>query len=147
MKREFAEQFNREVDNYRKALLYYARKCDWATFEDKAGRLFDYVETVEFRELERRFYRVFSLVLGLLVLVVIGLFSVNFEGNQELMRLKNVVILSSLAVTSFELYFYVGYRRYLDVKTRYYGKRREKFVRGIERDFQGYAVQTEQRAA
>lgn len=147
MRRDLAEQFNREVDNYRKALLYYARKCDWETFEDKAGRLFDFVETVEFRELERRFFKVFYLILSVLILAVIGLISLNFEGNQELMRLKNIFIISSLAGSSFELYFYVDYRMYIDVKTRLYRTRREKFVRGIERDFRGYAVQTTQKAA
>jgi len=147
MRRDLAEEFNREVDNYRKALLYYARKCDWETFEDKAGRLFDFVETVEFRELERRFFKVFYLILSVLILAVIGLFSLNFEGIQELTRLKNIFIISSLAGSSFELYFYVDYRMYIDVKTRLYRTRREKFVRGIERDFRGYAVQTTQKAA
>lgn len=147
MKRELAEQFNQEVDNYRKALLFYARKCDWETFKAKAGRMFDYVESVEFRELERRFFRVFNLILGILVLAVIGLFSVDFGVNQELMRLKNFFIVSALAVSSFELYFFIDYRMYINFKTFSFRKRREKFIRGIEQDFRRYAVQSERRAA
>lgn len=147
MKRELAEQFSQEVDNYRKALLYYARKCDWETFKTKAGKLFDYVESVEFRELERRFFRVFSFILAVLVLAVVGLFSVDFGGHQDLMRLKNVFILSALAVSSFELYFFLDYRMYINFKTFSSKKRRENFIRSIERDFRRYAVLSERRAA
>jgi hypothetical protein len=142
MQRERAEQFNREVDNYRKALLYYARKCDWETFEAKAGRLFDYVESIEFMELERRFYKVFNLILAVLVLAVIGLITVDFGVHQELTRLKNVFILSMVAVSSFELYFYLNYRMYAGVKTQYSKKRRENFIRNIERDFRSYTAQS-----
>src|SRR5512143_4129576 len=115
MKRQLAERFNQEVENHRKALLYYARKCDWETFHAKAGRLFDYLESIEFRELERRFYSVFSLVLVF----------------QVLASLKNAFMMSSIAVSSFELYFYVDYRMYVDIKTRCYRKRREIFIREI----------------
>ena len=147
MERQLAEQFNQEVENHRKALLYYARKCDWETFQANAGRLFDYVESIEFRELERRFYSIFSLVLGFLVLAVIGLVTVDFQVHQELLRLKNAFVMSAVAVSSFELYFYVDYRMYVDVKTRCSRKRRETFIREIERDFRGFTVQQERRAA
>ena len=147
MKRELAEQFNQEVDNYRKALLYYARKCDWETFKAKAGRLFDYVESVEFRELERRFYRVFNLILGILALAVIGLFSAAFGVHQDLMRLKNIFVVSALAVSSYEIFFFIDYRMYINFKTFSFKKRRENFIRGIEQDFRRYAVQSERRAA
>lgn len=147
MKRQHAERFNQEVENHRRALLYYAGKCDWETFQSKAGRLFDYVESIEFRELERRFYSIFSLVLGFLVLAVIVLVTVDFQMHQELSRLKSAFVMSALAVSSFELYFYIDYRKYVDVKTRCYRKRRETFIREIERDFRGFAVQEGRRAA
>ena len=117
------------------------------TFQAKAGRLFDYLESIEFRELERRFYSIFSLVLGFLVLAVIGLVTVDFQVHQELLRLKNAFVMSAVAVSSFELYFYVDYRMYVDVKTRCSRKRRETFIREIERDFRGFTVQQERRAA
>lgn len=41
MKRGLEIQFNQDVENYRKALLYNARKSDWETFKAKAGRMFD----------------------------------------------------------------------------------------------------------
>jgi hypothetical protein len=142
MKRELAEQFNQEVDNYRKALLYYARNCDWRTFEAKAGRLFDYVESVEFRELERRFYRTFNLILGILVVAVVGLFSMDFGVHQELLRMKSAFVMSAFAVSSFELYFFIDYRIYINFKTCSFEKRRESFIRGIEQDFRGYTAQS-----
>jgi hypothetical protein len=147
MKKELAELFNQEVESYRNRLLYYARNCDWETFEEKTGRMFDYVESIEFRELERRFYMVFNLILVVLVLGVILLCSVDFQAHQELLRLKSGFILSGLAVSSFELYFYIDYRIFIGFKTFSYKKRRENFIQGIEQDFRSYAVQGERNAA
>ncbi len=147
MKKELAELFNQEVESYRNGLLYYARNCDWETFEEKAGRMFDYVESIEFRELQRRFYMVFNLILVVLVLGVIVLCGVDFQAHQELLRLKSGFILSALAVSSFELYFYIDYRIFISIKTFSYKKRRENFIQGIEQDFRSYAVQGERNAA
>ncbi len=147
MRRELAEQFNREVDNYRKTLTILAERCDWKGFEAKAGRLFDYVESVEFMEIERRFFRIFNLILSVLILVIIGLFSVDFNLHQELLRFKNVFILTAIAVSSFELYFFVDYRIFAQGRTFGYRKRRENFIRAIERDFRSYASHAERKAA
>jgi hypothetical protein len=139
MRKEHAENFSKEVENYRKALLSCARSCDWATFEAKAGRLFDYVETVEFRELDRKFSSIFSSILGVLVIAIVGLLSLDFEVNQNLLRFKNFFIVSALGGTSFELYFFLNYRTYVQNKSVYYKKRRELFIRSIEQDFRSYA--------
>ena len=146
MKKELAEIFNRDVEIFRSGLLYYARKCDWATFQKKAGMMFDYVESIEFRELERRFYMVFNLILAILVLGVIALFSVDFQAHQQLLRLKSGFILSSVAVSSFELYFYIDYRLFIGMKTFSYKKRRENFIKGIEQDFRHYSKEGERTA-
>lgn len=147
MKKELAEQFNQEVETYRRALLYYAKICDWQTFEAKAGRMFDYVESVELRELERRFFNAFNLILGALIMAVIIYFNVDFEAHLEWVRWKNVFLLSAIAACSFELYFYLDYRIYIKVKTTYYRKRRENFIRGLEEDFRNYTPQTVRNAA
>ncbi len=147
MKKELAERFNEEVDSYRNALLNCARKRDWETFKDKAGRLFDYVESIEFQELERRFFTIFSSILALLVLAVIALLSVDFQVHQELLRLKGAFILFALAASSFELYFFVNYRMYAEIKTTNYKKRRDHFIKNIEQDFRGYTAQTIRNAA
>ena len=144
MKKELAEEFNQEVDNYRKTLIYYAQKSDWETFQDKAGRMFDYIESIEFKELERRFFTVFNLILALLILAVILLFSVDFQVHQELLRLKTVFVLSAIAVSSFELYFFIDYRLYAEIKALSYRKRRDLFVRNIAQDFSSYTAQSEQ---
>ncbi len=147
MRKELAEQFNREVDNYRKTLISLAERCDWNGFEAKAGRLFDYVESVEFMEIERRFFRIFNLILSVLILVIIGLLSVDFDVHQELLRLKNVFVLTAIAVSSFELYFFVDYRIFAQGRTFDYTKRRENFIKAIKRDFRSYASREERKAA
>ncbi len=149
MKKELAEQFSREVDNYRKMLLSCAQRCDWKGFEAKAGRLFDYCESIEFRELERRFFRIFNVILGILVAAVVIFFSADSSVHQTLPGFKQVFILAALSMSSYELYFLLGYRSYTEGKSQNYKRRREIFIRQIERDFRGYAAaaQTERKAA
>lgn len=143
MKQKLEKQFNHEVETYRKSLLYYAKKADWPAFEAKAGRLFDYVESIEFKELERRFFNTFGLILGGLILAVVAFFNVDFGVHQELMRMKSSFLFCALAVCSFELYFYLDYRIYVHVKTSYYSQRRTRFIQGIRKDFRKYTHPTE----
>jgi Na+/H+ antiporter NhaC len=147
MKRGLGKKFNQDVENYRKALLYHARISDWETFKAKAGRMFDYVEAIEYSELERRFYNNFNVILVVLIVIVIALFNIDFGVTPELMRLKNAFVLVGLGVSSFELYFYVDYRIYMRVKTVHYAERREKFIRNIESDFRSYVLRAERKAA
>lgn len=140
MKTESAERFSREVDSYRSALLFYARNSDWAEFKEKAGRFFDYVESIEFHELERKFYNIFNGILMALAIAVIVLFGVDFTVHREWSKLRDVFILAALAGGSFELYFFLNYRGYTDTRSFYYRKRREKFIRAIEQDFRSYIL-------
>ena len=147
MNMEREQQFNQDVESYRKALLYHARIRDWETFKAKAGRMFDYVEAIEYSELQRRFFTNFNVVLFVLIVIVIALFKVDFAVSPELVRLKNAMVLAGLGVSSFELYFYVDYRIYVRVKTIHYAARRERFIRNIEQDFRNYVLEVERKAA
>jgi hypothetical protein len=144
MKRRLEKQFNHDVENYRKALLYHARTSDWETFKAKAGRMFDYVEAIEYSELERRFFKNFNAILVVLIVMVVSLFNIDFAVTPELMRLKNAFVLVGLGMSSFELYFYVDYRIYMRVKTVHYSERRERFIKNIESDFRSYVLQAEE---
>jgi hypothetical protein len=143
MKKTAKKTFNREVDTYRKALLYYARKRDWPAFEAKAGRMFDYVEAVERNELERRFYSRFSIILAGLVLAVVALLSIHFEVSSQLIRLKNTITFGSIMASTFELYFYINYRTYTGGRVSLYQERRTNFINGIETDFRTYFLKNE----
>jgi hypothetical protein len=147
MKRGMETQFNHDVENYRKALLYHARISDWETFTAKAGGLFDYVEAVELSELERRFFANFNVILIVLIVIVAALFKVDFAVTPEFMRLKNAMLLAGLAVSSFELYFYINYKLSIKGKMSQYAKRRNSFIRNIENDFRVYVLQAERKAA
>ena len=144
MKRGWREQFNQDVENFRRALLYHARISDWETFKTKAGRMFDYVESIEYSELERRFFKNFNVVLAVLVAIAVALLNVDFEVTPELLRVKNLMVLAGLGVCSFELFFYINYRTYVKVRATNYEERRKRFIRGIEKDFRTYVVRTEQ---
>jgi hypothetical protein len=142
MKRGQENQFNQHVESYRRALLYHARIGDWETFKAKAGRMFDYVESIEYSELERRFFKNFNTVLIVLIAIAIALFQVDFEISPELLRLKNLVVLAGVLGSTFELYFYINYRTYVKIRTTYYAERRDVFIRNIEQDFRDHVVQT-----
>ena len=147
MKRGLEKQFNQDVEHYRKALLYHARIRDWETFKAKAGRLFDYVEAIEYSELERRFFKNFNVILVMLIVIIVVLFSINMGATPELMQLKNAIVLVGLGMSSFEVYFYVDYKIYIKVKTVHYAERRERFIRNIESDFRSSVLQAEERKA
>jgi hypothetical protein len=141
MKKELKDQFNEHVESYRRTLLYHARISDWETFKAKAGRMFDYVESIEYSELERRFFKNFNAILVILIAIAIALFQVDFEVAPELLRFKNLVVFAGVLAGSFELYFYINYRTYVKVRMVHYEERREKFIRNIEQDFRSYVVQ------
>jgi hypothetical protein len=143
MRKERKDQFNEHVESYRRALMYNARISDWETFKAKAGRMFDYVESIEYAELERRFFKNFNTILIILAAITIALFQVDFEVTPELLRLKNLVVFGGILASTFELYFYINYRTYVKVRSTLYAERREKFIRDIEQDFRSYVVQAE----
>lgn len=142
MKRAHAEQFSREVEEYRRALLYYAGAREWEEFKARAGRMFDYIESIEFSEIERRFFRIFNPILVLLLFAIGVLLNVDFTRHEELLQIKNLFILAALATSSFELYFYLNYRVYIGLRSANAKRRREVFIRCIEQDFRGFVVQT-----
>ena len=139
MKKELHEEFNRKVEGYRKDLLTCARKSEWDSFKAKAGRLFDYVESIEFSELEKKFFKVFYSILAVLGLACIMLFGFDFGLKPEFARLKTAFVFSALAGSTFALYFFLNFRAYMDIKMSYYKQRRENFIRDIQRDFIEYA--------
>lgn len=143
MKKEWRDQFNEQVENYRRALLYHARINDWETFKAKAGRMFDYVESIEYAVLERKFFYNFTTILVVLAAIAIALFQVDFTVTPELLRIKNLIVFGGVLGGTFELYFYINYRTYRKVRTTYYAQRREKFIRNIEQDFRGFVEETE----
>ncbi len=147
MKGHWREQFNREVENFRRGLLYHARISDWETFKAKAGRMFDYLESIEYSQLERRFFQHFNVILAALVVLTLVFFEIDFTVAPELMRLKNLMILGGLGIGSFELFFYINYRTYVRVRSDNYAERRKRFIRDLEQDFRSYVVETELRNA
>ena len=58
MNQELNQLFSEEVNRYKNALLFCAKQCEWETFKINAGRLFDYVESIEMSELERKFFNI-----------------------------------------------------------------------------------------
>lgn len=144
MKKELADKFNEEIERYRRALLQYARKCDWDTFKIKAGSLFDYVEWVEVSEIESRFFKIFKSILFVLVVILIAIVNMDVTINPDLQRLKFTVILAAIAGSCFELYFFIDFRMYMDVKTSYYKQRKDRFIRSIEKDFREISLDEEQ---
>lgn len=134
------KSFNEEVERYRRTLLSLARKCDWDAFKVQAGRLFDYVESIEMTEVERRFMRIFKIIMVILFIVLAFVWTMNPEMFPELARHKKGIVLMALAGGCFELYYYLSFRMFMEQKTKCYNKRRERFIRNIEQDFRACLV-------
>ena len=140
MKREIHNKFNEEVNRYRKALLFHAKKCDWGTFKLNAGRLFDYVEAIEMSEIERRFFAITKGVVAILFFMVLFIVKMNPHLYPQLERLNELMTIAAVAVCCFEVYFFYNFRIYMTTKTALYNKRRETFIRDIEQDFREMAL-------
>jgi hypothetical protein len=143
MTKEFAHRFNEEIERYRNIFLQFARKCEWDAFEMKAGKFFDYVEFIELGEIKNKFSRTFGIILMALLVLVVAIFSIDVTSDPELTGLKEAIILLAVAVSCFELFFFLNFRTYVAGKLSSFKKRRDSFVKGIEMDFKQDIVQCE----
>ncbi len=140
MNRTVHKTFNKEVSRYKNSLLFYAKQCDWETFKSKAGSLFDYIESVEIREIERKFFKIFKIILSVLFFAVFFIISVNPDANPELSRVKEIMIIAALAGCCYELYLFISFRFFMKHKKHFYTKRRERFIINIQGDFRDIIV-------
>jgi hypothetical protein len=140
MNRTLNKTFNKEVNRYRYSLLFYAKQCEWETFKSRAGNLFDYVESVEMNEMERKFFRIFKVILSVLFLAVFFIISVNPEAHPEMSRIKEILTIAALAGCCYELYLFISFRFYMKHKINFYKKRRERFIFDIQGDFRDIIV-------
>jgi hypothetical protein len=140
MNRELRTAFNSEIERYRHILLSCAKRCEWDTFKLNAGKLFDYVDSIEMSELEKRFLKVFRIVMVVLFCALAFAFRINLDSYPELVRLKEFIGLTALAAGSFELYFFLNFRMCMDHKTTSYKMRRERFISNIENDFRNICL-------
>ncbi len=139
MTQELAKQFNAEVEGHRRALLYLASKREWEAFKARAGRLFEYLEKVEASERERRFYTIFYSILAVLTLGVIIVLGLMPQLSAGWFYQRRSLILAALAGCSFELFFYLNFRWYVEARMAGFLRRRAAFIRSIEQDFRTFA--------
>jgi hypothetical protein len=141
MNDEFANRINEEVERYKNALLHYAKQCEWDSFKSKAGALFDYLEAIELSEIQRKFFRMFRLILIVLVMIIVIILKMNGEAYPALLRFKDSLVITAIAGSCFELYFFLNFRLYVEHKMSWYKQRREQFIRNMEKDFKEIIVQ------
>ncbi|NIQ14626.1 MAG: hypothetical protein GTO02_09565 [Candidatus Dadabacteria bacterium] len=138
MKKELIKAFNEEVHRYRNTLACCAEKSEWDVFKVNAGKLFDYIESIEMIEIESKFFRISKIILFVLLLMVVFIFRMNIDIYPEMARIKELAFLGAVAGSCFQLYFFLNFRMYMEHKMTFYKKRRERFIRNIERDFKEY---------
>ncbi|RJQ45950.1 MAG: hypothetical protein C4538_07480 [Nitrospiraceae bacterium] len=140
MTEELNRTFNDEVNRYRNALLFYAKKCDWDTFKVNAGRLFDYIEKIEMSEIERRFFKISKIIVSILAVITLFIFKIDPDIYPALARLKEIIVILAVSGCCFEVFFFLNFRMYMKQKISFYKKRRERFITDIERDFKEIVV-------
>jgi hypothetical protein len=139
---EFANRINEEIERFKNALLHHAKQCEWDSFKKKAGILFDYLEAIELSEIERKFFKIFRIILVVLAVAIVILWKMNGEAYPALLRFKDSLVIIAIAGSCFELYFFLDFRMYVEHKMSWYKKRREQFIRNIEKDFKEIIVQS-----
>lgn len=135
MTKEIDRKINEQVTRYKNSLAFYAKICEWDVFADNAGKLFDYLESVEMSEFESKFFSISKVVATVLVLAVLFIIKFSAAAYPELLRFKEVLILFAIGGCCFEVYFLYNFRMYKKGKTIYYAKRRGRFIQDIKRDF------------
>ena len=140
MENKLQRKINEEVTRYKNSLAFYAKKCEWDTFKINAGRLFDYLEKVEMSEFERKFFIASKVVAVVLVLTVLFIIKINPEAYPRLLRVKELMILFAIGGCCFEVYFLYNFRMYQKGRRIYYKKRRDRFIREVERDFRDIII-------
>ncbi len=140
MKRELLRAFNEKVDKYRIALRDYAKRREWDAFEKNAAELFDYVERVEISVVQRRFQKISAIIIVVLFIFASLILKVHIDATPELLRMKKLIVLTTIGGGGFEFFFVMNFRLYMDHKKAYYRKRRERFVRNIEDDFKHCSI-------
>ncbi len=135
MTKEIDRKINEQVTRYKNSLAFYAQICKWDVFEDNAGKLFDYLESVEMSEFESKFFSISKALATVLVIMVLFIIKLSAGAYPELLRLREVMILIAIGGCCFEVYFLYNVRMYKRGKTLYYEKRRARFIQNIERDF------------
>lgn len=140
MTEELNRTFNEEVNRYKNALLFYAKKCDWETFKVKAGKFFDYLESIEMSEIERKFFNISKIVIFILCIVVLFILKLNPDISPEMAGFRKLIILMAIGGCGFEIYFFFNFKTYMKYKSDFYEKRRERFIYDIERDFKDIIV-------
>lgn len=138
MDKELSIKFNEEVHRYRNALLFHAKQSEWDIFKSNAGSLFDYIESIEMSEFKRRFVRVMKILSVVLLFMVAVIWQITVY--PELEKVKDVILLLSIAGCCFGVYFFFNFRIYLKSKVKLYEKRKQKFIREVENDFREMTV-------
>ncbi len=135
MRKEIGRVFNEEVERYRKALTFAAKTCEWETFKVRAGRLFDYVESVEISEIERKFFRVFMIILLVVILITIVILNADSILSPHIAKYREKLTIIGLCIGCYELYFILDFKLFMKAKLSCYRQRREHFIRDLEKDF------------
>jgi hypothetical protein len=99
------------------------------------------LEAIELSEIQRKFFRMFKLILFVLALIIVVILKMDGNAYPALLRFKDSMVIIAIAGSCFELYFALDFRLYVDRKMNWYKQRREKFIRNMEKDFREIHVQ------
>ncbi len=138
MDEKFQEKLNAEIERYKKALLFFARVCDWESFRANAAKLFEYLESVEVSLLKKKFYRAVTIIL-IAIAAAVGVFSIlSRNGGPFFEKYRVVVALGAAVGLFFELLLVLEMQLYLSFMASRQKRREARFIKGITDDAKAY---------
>jgi len=135
MKKELTKVLGREIGEFRTALIYNAKVCDWQSFERKAGMLFDYLESRELSFIRAVFLRIIRATLAVLIAAGAALWIASRGLSRAALPYENYLIVLILALFCFLVFFFLDFQIITKVKASRHGNKRQTFISSIEKDF------------
>jgi hypothetical protein len=129
-------QGNADITRYGNALLYFARVCDWDSFRASAATLFEYLETAVTTVLKQKIYRAGALMT--IVLLAALVVSVLVGGGVLAVYQENILFIVAAGLV-LELLVLAELRAYLGIRMSQEKRRKDQFIKKMERDFGVYA--------
>ena len=106
----------------------------------RAWSLLDFQSRESHPKTQESIFRITKIIVAVVFFMVILVVKMNPNTYPELARVNEIMTVTAIATSCFEVFFLFNYRMYMKGKLSCYRKRRERFIANIQRDFEYMTV-------